>query len=508
MLPTLKLLSKHRAAVGVAAVASTAFALFGYDTTIAGGVIALKSFQVEFKLSTNAVKSADISSNVVALLNSGAFFGALAPALLSRYIGRKVLMTIAACFMLLGGTLQTSAQPPSISMIYGGRVISGFGVGIVSSLIPMYIAETAPKQLRGLLMSFTELSLVLGSMVAYWTVYGCSLHLKPTSKQWRVPLSLQVVLGAIILSGSFIIVESPRWLGKQDQWDEAAKALQWLRGASSSEEVRVELAEIRAQIEEEIKATSGRSIKELFQRQNLFRLFWACGIMVLAVGTGQTAILYYAPTVFKQIGFTGQNPGLLASGVFTVVKVVATILFLTLVVQNFKRKHLFLFGSALMAIMLFTLGALLKTHPPITGHAANNSSSGRTMMATIYIYIIGFTVSWGPLSWVYVGEIFPTRIRDYGMAIAVMVIWFFNFVISKWTPLIFLNLTWKTWMLFGSFNAIGFIFAIFLPETKGLSLEEMDVLFGLVDESTRRLDIEEHLGVITDTTMIGMEKGT
>jgi len=338
------------------------------------------SFQVEFKLSTNPIKSADISSNVVALLNSGAFFGALVPALSSRYVGRKLLTTIAACFMLLGGTLQTSAQPPHISMIYGGRVISGFGVGIVSSLTPMYIAETAPKQLRGLLMSFTELSLVVGSMIAYWAVYGCSLHLKATSRQWRVPLSLQIILGTIILAGSFLIVESPRWLAKQDRWDEAAEALQWLRGTTSDDELKAELAEIHAQIDEEIKATSGRSIKELLQRQNLIRVFWACGIMVLAVGTGQTAILYYAPTVFKSIGFTGQNPGLLASGVFTVVKVIVTIIFLTVVVQNFKRKHLLLFGSGLMAIMLYTLGALLKTHPPVAGHSANNSASGRTMV--------------------------------------------------------------------------------------------------------------------------------
>lgn len=168
-------------------------------------------------------------------------------------------------------------------------------------------------------------------------------------------------------------------LAKQNRWDEATVALQWLR-ASSADELKVELAEIHAQIEEEIRATSGRSIKELFQRQNLFRLLWACGIMVLAVGTGQTAILYYAPTVFKQIGFTGQNPGLLASGVFTVVKVIVTMVFLTLLVQNFKRKHLLLFGSALMSIMLFILGALLKTHPPSPKHSANDSSSGRTMV--------------------------------------------------------------------------------------------------------------------------------
>jgi hypothetical protein len=169
-------------------------------------------------------------------------------------------------------------------------------------------------------------------------------------------------------------------LAKQDRWDEAANALQWLRGITPENELKTELAEIRAQIDEEIKATSGRSIKELLQRQNLIRVFWACGIMVLAVGTGQTAILYYAPTVFKSIGFTGQNPGLLASGVFTVVKVVVTIIFLTVLVQNFKRKYLLLFGSGLMAIMLFTLGALLKTHPPTAGHSANNTSSGRSMV--------------------------------------------------------------------------------------------------------------------------------
>jgi MFS family permease len=295
-------------------------------------------------------------------------------------------MRIAAFFMLLGGTLQTAAQPPSISMIYGGRVISGFGVGIVSSLSPMYIAETAPKQLRGLLMSFNEMSLVIGSMIAYWTVYGTSLHLKPTSRQWRIPLSLQIIIGAIILAGSFIIIESPRWLAKQDRWEEATDALKWLRGASSVEKVKVEVAEMHAQIEEEIRATSGRSLKELLQRQNIFRLLWACGIQVGAVGTGQTAILYYAPTVFKSIGFTGQNPGLLASGVFTVVKVVVSIIFLTLVVQNFKRKHLLLFGSALMATMLFTLGALLKTYPPIAGHSANNSNSGRAMVCCFVLH--------------------------------------------------------------------------------------------------------------------------
>ncbi|KAF8857281.1 hypothetical protein BDZ45DRAFT_803417 [Acephala macrosclerotiorum] len=120
MASTLSLLTKHRPAVAVAAVASTASILFGFDTGVAGSVVALKSFSTDFKFSTNAAKAADVSSNIVALLNAGAFFGALAPALLSHFIGPRPMMTVAACFLLLGGIIQTTVHPPKLAMIYSG----------------------------------------------------------------------------------------------------------------------------------------------------------------------------------------------------------------------------------------------------------------------------------------------------------------------------------------------------------------------------------------------------
>lgn len=157
-------------------------------------------------------------------------------------------MTLAAFFLVLGGILQTAAQGPSLSMIYGGRVISGFGVGMISNLTPVYVAETAPKELRGLLMSLYEMFLVTGGLLAYWTTYGCSLHLAPTSRQWRVPLSIQIILGGIVFAGSFIIIESPRWLAKQNRWDETTRALCYLRGANQDNiELKSELAEMYAQ---------------------------------------------------------------------------------------------------------------------------------------------------------------------------------------------------------------------------------------------------------------------
>lgn len=221
----------------------------------------------------------------------------------------------------------------------------------------------------------------LTSKLLDWTTYGSSLHLQQTSKQWRVPLSVQIIFAAITLLGSFIIVESPRWLAKKNRWAEATESLRYLRGSSRNDsELQAELAEMHAQIEEEIRTTSGRSIKELFQQRNFFRLLWGCGVSFFSIACGQTALLYYAPTVFKQIGFTGQNPALFASGMFTVIKVVVTITFLALGVQNFKRKDLFVFGSVFMSVMMFALGAILKTHPPVVAHATNNTTSGRAMV--------------------------------------------------------------------------------------------------------------------------------
>ena len=224
---------------------------------------------------------------------------------------------------------------------------------MVGNFTPVYLAEIAPKQLRGLLMAFFETFLVVGGLLAYWTAYGCSLHLKPTSKQWRIPLSIQTVLGAIVLSGSFILIESPRWRSKQNRWDAAATALASLRGSASDEsEFKIELAEMHAQIGEEIRATAGHSATEILQHRNFFRLLWGCGLGVCNIWCGQNAILYYVPTVFKQIGFTGQNIALFASGMFTVIKIAVTIDFLAFGVQRFKRTHFFSCESLFMACCL------------------------------------------------------------------------------------------------------------------------------------------------------------
>jgi len=144
-------------------------------------------------------------------------------------------------------------------------------------------------------MGAFEMFLVSGGMLAYWSVYGCSLHLSPTSKQWRTPLSLQIILAVFVMAGSLITCESPRWLAKQGSWDEATKALCSLRGASEGDvEIVEELAEMKAQIDEEIALTNGRRIREMLKVRNLQRLLWGVSVAFFTMWCGHNAILVSA----------------------------------------------------------------------------------------------------------------------------------------------------------------------------------------------------------------------
>ncbi|RDW76088.1 sugar transporter-2 [Coleophoma crateriformis] len=490
----LQTFKKHKGAFYVSAAVNVGSILFGFDTGVAGAIVALASFKKDFHLATDPTKLAYTSGNIVALLNAGAFFGAIVPALFSRWIGRRHLLAVAGGFFLLGGTLQTAAQAPSLAMIYAGRVLAGFGVGMISNTAPVFVAECAPKELRGVMMSMFEMFLVSGGMLSYWTTYGCSVHLPATSKQWRIPLSLQIILAALVVLSSFGICESPRWLAKKGRWDEAASTLAHLRGAAVGDlEIIEELAEMRAQLDEEVAQTNGRSIKEMFTPKNFQRLLWGLTVALFAMWCGHNAILYYGPSVFKQIGYTSQNAALLASGVFTCLKFASTIIFIAGGVNIFKRKTMLGTGAFFMGAFLFALGAILKSFPPTKPGNGSGSSSAQAMMALIYLFVVAYSLSWGPLQWVYMGEIFPMRLRDYGMAMCAMMTWLMNYVVSKIAPIAILNIGWKTWMIFGTMNIAAAIFSVFLPETKNLGLEEMDVLFGVVEQEVRTRDVEANI---------------
>ncbi|KAL6815298.1 general substrate transporter [Trichoderma sp. SZMC 28013] len=472
--------------------------LFGYDTGVMGSVLALKSFKSDFGLPTDSsgfasTENAHVASNVVSLLTAGCFFGAITAAFLNERFGRRYSLMLFTVIFLIGAAVQTSASH-TIGQIYGGRVIAGFGIGGMSAITPVFVSENCPPAIRGRVAGLFQEFLVIGSTFAYWLDYGVSLHIKQSTKQWRVPVGLQLVPGGLMLCGLIFLKESPRWLMKKQRQEEALRSLAYIRNESpDSMDVQKEMAEIRASIEEEMALTEGVTWKETLKKGNWNRFALAFGIMFWQQFSGTNSIGYYAPEIFETVGVSSTNSSLFATGVYGTVKVVATAIFLFIGIDRWGRKRSLIGGAIWMATMMFIIGAVLATHPP-DPKSSTVSSASIAMVVMIYLYVIGYSFSWGPTPWVYVSEIFPTRLREYGVGLAASTQWLFNFVITEITPAAVNHIGWRTFIMFGCFccGMLAFV-VLFIKETKGRTLEDMDILFGLISEDQRQADVEHVL---------------
>ncbi|KAG5350468.1 hypothetical protein C0989_010930 [Termitomyces sp. Mn162] len=252
------------------------------------------------------------------------------------------------------------------------------------------------------------------------------------------------------------------------------------------------MAEIEAQIEEERIARQGLGVKEaFFGKGNFIRFVIAFVIFLLQQWGGQNSVGYYAPQIFTSIGFVGAKNSLLASGIYGVVKVVATAIFVFFFVETIGRRISLIISSLGMGTLFFIIGAILKTHPVSADHPPPTPPpASKAMAAMLYIYVCFYSMGWGPMPWIYVSDIFPTRTRHYGLAVASASQWLWNFVVSKVTPDMITDLGYKIFLMFATVNigAMG-LFSFFIPETKGLSLEEMDVIFGAISAEERAAHI-------------------
>lgn len=472
--------------------------LFGYDTGIAGGIVTQESFLEAFNVSKESVNS--VSANVVSVLQAGAFFGALASAPASAWMGRRYCNILFSIVFAVGAILQTVAGGSrGLGYIYAGRVIAGLGIGAISAVAPTYVSECSPKEVRGRITGMFQVLVATGVMISYFMNYGVNKHISPGPLVWRVPFGFQLVPAGIMCIGLLFATESPRWLAQVGRNHEALRNLAKLRRRSVDDEiVRLEMAEIEASIEEERRARSGLGLKEaFFGKGNFIRFFIAFMIFLLQQWSGQNSVNYYAPQIFQAIGYSSESARLLASGVYGIVKVVATALFVFFLIERVGRKWSLALSGLWMGILFFIIGAILKTHPPPANPDPNAPipKASQAMAGMLYIYVIAYSWGWGPVPWIYCADIFPNRTRHYGLAFASASQWLWNFVVSKEFPAIQAKLGWEIFVMFGAINVGGmFVFSLFLPETKGRSLEEMDIIFGSVSTEARQADIDKALG--------------
>ncbi|KAI9375172.1 general substrate transporter [Aspergillus egyptiacus] len=468
----------------LAAVAYMGSFLFGYDTGVMGSVLALDSFKTDFDIPTGGTgftssKEAEISSNVVALLTAGCFFGAIAAAFANDRYGRRNSLLVLSVLFMVGAAVQTAGKR-TIAYMYGGRVIAGFAIGGMSAITPVYVSENCPADVRGRIAGLFQEFLVIGVTISYWLCYGVERNIAPSTKQWRIPVGFQLVPSGLMFIGLWFLKESPRWLMKQGRRSEAAASLAFTRRADeNSAEVQLELADIQASIDAELLSTEGLTWREVLLPGNRLRFLNAFLMMFWQQFSGTNSIGYYAPQLFQTIGVAATDTSLFTTGIYGVVKVVATGLFLMIGIDKIGRKWSLVVGGIWMAAMMFILGAVLVSYPPVNTESDAISSASIAMVVMVYFYVIGYSASWGPIPWVYISEIFPTRLRAYGVGMGSATQWLFNFVVTKFTPSAISNIGWRTFIMFGVFcAAMGVWVLFFIKETKGRSLEDMNALFG------------------------------
>jgi len=426
-------------------------------------------------------------SLIVSILSAGTFFGALIAGDIADWLGRRFTVIAGCVVFIVGVILQTASAGPNLGLIVAGRLIAGFGVGFVSAIIILYMSEIAPKKVRGAIVSGYQFCITIGILLASCVDYGTQNRTDTGS--YRIPIAIQMLWALILGTGLFFLPESPRFFVKRGNIDDAANSLARLRGQSrDSAYVQQELAEIVANHEYELQVMPQGSYFSSWANcfkgglsrpsSNLRRTILGTSLQMMQQWTGINFIFYFGTTFFQDLG-TISNPFLI-SLVTTLVNVCSTPLSFY-IIERLGRRTILIWGALGMLICEFIVA--------IIGTAdGKNPNAIRAEIAFICIYIFFFASTWGPGAWVVIGEIFPLPIRSRGVALSTASNWLWNCIITVITPYMVGkdkgNLGAKVFFIWGALCTACFIYAYFLiPETKGLSLEQVD---RMLEETTPR----------------------
>ncbi|GJN91432.1 hypothetical protein Rhopal_004453-T1 [Rhodotorula paludigena] len=464
---------------------------FGYDSGYINGVLASREFITAIAGADADAISSSHTSLITSILSAGTFFGALIAGDLADRMGRR-LTIIAGCGIYLAGVVVQMFAASALATIVVGRLLAGFGVGFVSAIIILYMSEICPRKIRGALVSGYQFCITIGIMLA--SIVCNYTQDRPDASAYRIPIGLQFAWGVILAVGLFLLPDSPRYYVKKGKLDQARDTLVRLRGQPpTSQYVEVELAEIVANAEIEARAiptdTWYASWAACFtgslwdSSSNVRRTILGASLQMMQQWTGVNFIFYYSTPFLKSTGAI--EDAFLMSMIFTIVNVCSTpISFYT--VERFGRRPLLVFGALGMLICQFIVaivGVTVGFNKTVLNEAgesvARNIGAVNAQVAFIAIFIFFFASTWGPGAWVLIGEIFPLPIRSRGVAISTASNWLWNTIIAVITPYMVGtdkgNLRSSVFFIWGGLCTAAFVYAYFLvPETKGLSLEQVD----------------------------------
>lgn len=463
--------------------ASAAAIIIGYDGGFIGGTVALDSFKNEFGLTASNPNTQEIIANIISVFHAGCCAGALFSYPCSYYFGRRIPLIGAAILITFGSAIMLASNSSmGLGPIYAGRVIAGIAVGMSTNLTVVYISEISPPAIRGALISSYEIGWRVGDLVGFWISYGVSSTLEPTKKQWFIPFAIQIIPSVLFLVGSVFMKESPRWLFQVGRHENAIANLTWFRQLPADHEyILYEVKQVEESIEAQ-KVNVGLGIwdpaKEVFTNKRILkRLFITCTLFLFQNFLGIQSINYYSPKIFAGLGVKGTNATLFSTGMFGVVKFICTFLYILFIVDTFGRRKAFMTSSTFCSLFFWYIGSYLKINDPtVPGNVAG--PGGTVAIVFMYMWIASFILAWSGGPFVVGSEVYDQNIRSFVQAINAAISWVPIFIMSRYTSYMIKAMGYGIYFFFASLAVLSVPFVyFFLPETKGISLEDMDKLF-------------------------------
>lgn len=457
--------------IAICILVSTGALQFGYDSSYFSGILDMQPFvrlygDYDAELGKYTL-SPHVMSIITSIINVGEFVGAVSSFIISNRLGPRTGLFISMACIVIGTVLQTAAN--LYGVLIAGRLVVGYAVGLLSCLVPLYIADCAPARFRGALVTMYQFFIAIGLVLGVCVDYGT--HTRTDTGSFRIPMAMQLLIPLILIpSLLFLAPESPRWLAVKGQINRARHSLGQLYGKADADELDRNLAAIQYSVSQEVSQSSGW--KAIFSWGPEGRkAYLACAMQAWSQASGINFIVSYGVVFFTGIGIS--NPYLINIGLYLVT--LPGIFISQVGIEKFGRRPMMLLSGSLIATVLLVMaGCSLDPSKP---HALQQA-----IVAMVFLFLVVFNLAWGPTTWVIVSEIATGPNRGRIIAMATGSNWLFNWLVSFTFPYLYspaaADLGSKIGFIYGGLMVLGCAWVFFLlPETAGRSLEEIEYMF-------------------------------